>query len=105
MGWTTTDILRLQIVQATIVGIPAVVMGLASAYAVVFYPPAAGVTAFWITGGQHLPAMTLVSTGAAMTMLEIAAMVGLPFLAAVFLTSLRAAAGSPWTMLQADPWN
>lgn len=105
MGWTTTDILRLQIAQATIVGIPAVVMGLASAYAVVFYPPAAGVTAFWITGGQHLPAMTLVSTGAAMTMLEIAAMVGLPFLAAVFLTSLRAAAGSPWTMLQADPWN
>lgn len=105
MGWTTTDIVRLQVAKGTIVGLPAIVLGLASAYAVVFYPPAAGVTAFWITGGQHLPALTLASTGAAIIMLEIAAMVGLPFLAAVFLTSLRAAAGTPWTMLQADPWN
>jgi ABC-type lipoprotein release transport system permease subunit len=105
LGWTTADIVRLQVTKAMIVAIPAVVLGLASAYAVVFYPPAAGVTAFWITGGQHLTALTLVSTGATIVMLEIAALVGLPFLAAVFLTSLRAAAGSPWTMLQADPWN
>jgi hypothetical protein len=88
-----------------VVGIPAVVLGLASAYAVVFYPPAAGVAAFWILGGQHLTALTLSSNGAVVVMLEIAAVVGLPFLAAVFLTSLRAAAGAPWTMLQADPWN
>ncbi len=105
MGWTTADIVRLQINRAMIVGGPAVVLGLASAYTAVFYPPAAGVTAFWITGGQHLPALTLVSTGAGIIMLEIAAMVGLPFLAAVFLTSVRGAAGTPWTMLQADPWN
>ena len=105
LGWTTADIVQLQINRAMIVGIPAVMLGLASAYAAVFYPPAAGVTAFWITGGQHLPALTLVSSGAAVTMLEIAALVGLPFLAAVFLTSVRAAARAPWTMLQADPWN
>lgn len=105
MGWTTADILRLQVNRAMIVGGPAVVLGLALAYIAVFYPPAAGVTAFWITGGQHLPALTLVSTGAIMIMLEITAMVGLPFLAAVFLTSVRGAAGNPWTMLQADPWN
>ena len=47
----------------------------------------------------------LAGTGALITMLEIAAMLGLPFLATVFLTSLRGAAGTPWTMLQADPWN
>ena len=105
LGWTTADIVRLQVNRAMIVGIPAVMLGLASAYAAVFYPPAAGVTAFWITGGQHLAALTLVRSGAAVIMLEIAALVGLPFLAAVFLTSVRAAAGSPWTMLQADPWN
>ena len=105
MGWTTADIVRLQISRAMIVGVPAVVLGLASAYAAVFYPPAAGITAFWVTGGQHLPALTLVTSGAAMVMIEIAAMVGLPFLAAVFLTTLRAADESPWTLLQADPWN
>ena len=80
-------------------------LGLASAYAAVFYPPAAGVTAFWITGGQQLAELTLVGSGAAMIMLEIAGLVGLPFLAAVFITSLRAATRAPWTMLQADPWN
>jgi ABC-type antimicrobial peptide transport system permease subunit len=104
MGWTTADIVRLQVSRAMIVGIPAVILGLASAYAVVFYPPAAGIAAFWITGGQHLPALTLVSSGAAVIMIEIAAMVGLPFLAAVFLTTLRTADGSTWNMLQADPW-
>ncbi len=105
LGWTTADIVRLQVNRAMIVGVPAVMLGLASAYAAVFYPPAAGVTAFWITGGQHLAALTLGSSGAAVIMLEIAALVGLPFLAAVFLTSVRTAARSPWTMLQADPWN
>ncbi len=105
LGWTTADIVRLQVNRALIVGIPAVMLGLASAYAAVFYPPAAGVTAFWITGGQHLAALTLVSSGAAVILLEIAALVGLPFLGTVFLTSVRAATGTPWAMLQADPWN
>ena len=105
LGWTTADIVRLQVTRAMIVGIPAVMLGLASAYAAVFYPPAAGLTAFWITGGQQLTALTLDRSGAAIIMLEIAALVGLPFLAAVFLTTIRAAAGAPWTMLQMDPWN
>jgi hypothetical protein len=38
-------------------------------------------------------------------MLEIVALVGLPYLTAVFLASIHAAAGDPWTMLRADPWN
>jgi hypothetical protein len=105
LGWTSADIVRLQVNRAIIIGIPAVMLGLAAAYAAVFYPPVAGITAFWITGGQHLAELSLISSGAAMIMLEVAGLVGLPFLAAVFLTSLRAATGAPWTMLQADPWN
>jgi hypothetical protein len=105
MGWTTADIVRLQITRAVLVGAPAVVLGLGAAYAAVFFPPAAGITAFWITGGQHLPALALSDAGAPLVMLEIAAMVGLPFLATVFLTCLRGAAGAPKAMLQAAPWN
>ena len=105
MGWTTGDLLRLQITKALIVGTPALLCGLASAYAAVFYPPAAGITAFWVTGGQHLPMLVLNSSGVIVTMLEIAAMVGLPYLAAVFLACLRSVSGDPWTLLQADPWN
>jgi hypothetical protein len=105
MGWSTVDIIRFQIAKASIVGVPALVLGLASAYTAVFYPPAAGVTAFWITGGQHLPALTLAASGVIVTMLQTTAMVALPYLAAVFLTSLRGAVGDPWTMLQVNPWN
>lgn len=105
LGWTTADIVKLQIFKATVVGMPAVLLGLATAYAVVFYPPAAGVTAFWITGGQYLPALALNPTGASITMLEIVALVALPYLATVFLTSLRGAAEDPWRLLQTQPWN
>lgn len=105
MGWTTTDIVRFQTGRAIIVAVPAVALGLTLAHAAVFVPPLAGVTAFWITGGQHLPALILDRTGTIPVMLEIVAMVGLPYLAAVFLSTLRAAVDDPWTMLQADPCN
>jgi hypothetical protein len=105
LGWTHADIVRLHMTEALIVGIPAVVSGLASAYVAVFYPPAAGITAFWITGGQRLPALALNSSGAALVMLEIVALVGLPCLATVFLTSLKSVANLSRAVLQADLWN
>jgi len=105
MGWTIRDLVHLQVVKALIIGIPALFCGLASAYAAVFYPPAAGVTAFWMTGGERLPMVILNRDGVVITMLEIAAMIGLPYLAAVFLTCVRTVANDPWDLLQADSWN
>ena len=105
IGWTTTDIVRLQIAKALILGVPAVMVGLALAHIAVFFPPAAGISAYLLTGGQSLPALPLVHSGTIRVMLEIIAVVGLPYLAAVFLASIHAAAGDPWAMLQADPWH
>lgn len=105
MGWTTADIVRLQVGQAMIVAVPAVAGGLVLAYMAVFYPPVAGVTAFWVTGGLHLPTLVLDRVGAVPIMLEIAVMVGLPYLAAVFLSTLRGAVDDPWTLFEADPWS
>lgn len=105
VGWTTADIVHFQVNRALIIGIPAVVLALASAYAAVFYPPAAGIIAFWITGGQLIPRLTLINSGAILTMLEIAALVGLPYLAAVFLTTLRRMGNASQHLLQVEPWN
>ncbi len=105
MGWTTRDLIYLQVIKAMIIGTPALFGGLASAYAAVFYPPAAGTTAFLLTGGHPLPSLTLCNGGVLITMLEIAAMIGLPYLAAVFLTCLRSVSHDPWVLLQADSWN
>lgn len=105
MGWTTRDLVHLQVIKALIIGIPALVCGLASAYAAVFYPPAAGVTAFLISGGERLPMVILNRGGVVITMLEIAAMIGLPYLAAVFLACVHSVANDPWDLLQADSWS
>jgi hypothetical protein len=87
------------------VGLPAIVAGLATAYVVVVYPPSAGLAALWIMGSRDLPLLALDTSGAVLTMLEISALVGLPYLATVFLTTLKGAADDPWHLLQADPWN
>ena len=105
MGWTSADIVRLQLYQAAMVGLPALSVGLGLAYAAVFQPGAAGITARWITGGAHLPALSLDPGGALLVMLTVAAMIGLPYLATVYLTALHRVADDPWAMLQADPWS
>lgn len=105
MGWTTADLLRLQLAGALIVALPAIMVGLAAAYAVVFWPPAAGITALWLSDGRHLPALVLSRDGSLVVMLTIAGLVGLPYLAAVFLTTLRGAADAVWPLSRTEPWN
>ena len=105
MGWATTDLLRLQVAGATMIGLPAITLGLTAAYTAVFWSPVAGITALWLTGGQHLPALVLSRDGILLVLLEIAAMVGLPYLAAVFLTTFRAVTDDVGALNQAAPWD
>jgi len=104
MGWTTGNIVRLQVIQAALVGLPAVAFALALAYAVVFHPPTAGIAAMWLFGGQHLTELALDHSGAAVIILEIAALVMLPYLAAVYLATLQGVARDPLRLLQVNPW-
>ena len=104
MGWTSADVARLQTTKAMIVGLPAVFLGLSAAYAAVFLPFAAGLTAHWITGGRHLPVLTLDQQGALLTMLEIAAIVGVPYLATTFIAGVRGAQGAFLTFPRENPW-
>ncbi len=104
IGWTSADIIRLQLIKAAMICLPAVTGGLAGAYAAVFHPVLAGVTAFWLAGSQHLPALTLNSTGAAWIMATIAALVGLPYLATVYLATLRDATSDAAPLPAMDPW-
>ncbi len=105
LGWTTGDIVRLQVSAAAVVGLPAVVAGLAAAHVVVFLPAGANLAALWIMDGQTVPRLALDTSGAVLTMLEISALVGLPYLATVCLTTLKGAADDPWHLIQAAPWN
>ena len=105
MGWTTGDLVHLQVTKALIVATPALVCGMGAACAAVFYGPAAEITALWITGGRQLPPLMAHMGDVMITLLEIAAMIGLPHLAAVFLACVRSVSKAPWALLQDDPWN
>ena len=98
-------LVRVEVEKAIIVGAPAIAAGMSLAYFSVFYPPAAGVTASLVAGCRTLPSLTLEGAGAFVVMVEIASLVGLPYLAAVFLTSLRSVSGNSLSLIQADTWN
>ncbi|MCJ8502236.1 hypothetical protein [Desulfatitalea alkaliphila] len=105
MGWTTADLVRLQVAKALLVGMPALAVGLAVACGAVFHPMAAAWTAFLLMGTQQLPALALDGSGAVVMLLQIAAVVGLPFLAAVFLTTLRGVEGAARSTMEAGQWH
>lgn len=105
MGWTTADLVRLQVAKALLVGLPALAAGLATACAAVFHPTTAAWGAFLIMDTQELPALALDGSGTVVMVLQIAAVVGLPFLAAVFLTTLRGVEGAARSTMEAGRWH
>jgi len=91
LGWTTGDIVRLRVVAGLLVGVPAIAVGLAGAYQGVFGAGAdwVGELLFGWTGPSVV--LTLTPAGAVWVLLEVAAMVLLPYLVAVLFGALRAA--------------
>jgi hypothetical protein len=95
LGWSGGDIMRLHIYRGLLVAGPAVAVGVAGAYLLLFAP---GVTwvARWIFGWSGPPpGLYLSCQGAAGGLLLAAVLVGLPFLAAVFWTGWQAAIRPP----------
>ncbi|MFZ1987046.1 MAG: FtsX-like permease family protein, partial [Desulfatitalea sp.] len=95
LGWSGGDILRLHVYRGLLVAGPAVAVGAAGAYLLLFAP---GITwvARWIFGWSGpAPAFYLSCQGAAGGLLLAALLVGLPFLAAVFWTGWQAAIRPP----------
>ncbi len=105
LGWTTENILSFQMAKALVIGGPALALGIFGAYVMVFHPPSAALLAHWVTGGQQLPALFLSAKGVPTMLIQVVAMVGLPYLATVFLSSLRLATGDPGPHTQVNPWN
>jgi len=90
-GWSTGDIVRVSLYRALFVGIPAAVLGGTIAYGVVFWTGATW-AGRWILGWQQSSIrLTLDSTGAPITLIAVAALVLVPFFAAVLFPVLNGA--------------
>ena len=100
LGWTTGDIVRLQVSRALLIGIPGAAGGMMLAFLLVFWP-----NATWpghlCPEWQALSSRLSFSPGdAGLILLEVTALVVLPFLAATIGTVLRCAIADPQEMLE-----
>jgi ABC-type lipoprotein release transport system permease subunit len=100
-GWTTGDVLRFHALRALAIGIPAAVLGLATAYGLVLWP---GTTwpGSWLLGWDGPPPpLHLSAGGAALLLVEVTALAVCPWLVATLASALYAAATDPQAALEA----
>jgi hypothetical protein len=100
LGWTTGDIVRLQVARALLVAVPGTLSGVLLASGLVFWGGATWpgrLCSEW----PNLPARVSFSAGdAGLLLLEVTGLVALPFLAATIGTALRCATADPQEMLE-----
>ena len=93
LGWTAGDVVRLTLRRALAVGLPATALGMGAAYTLVFWPGIRWPGALLLGWSGPPPALRLDPAGAPLTLLTLAALVLIPYLAAAVLPALRAASG------------
>ena len=101
-GWTTADIFRLQLLKALLGGIPAVACGMMVAYGLVRWPGVSWPGYLLLGWQKHPPLMHLDASGASWVLIEIAALVFLPYLAATLWPAVNAAATDPQDLLEKE---
>jgi hypothetical protein len=99
LGWTSRDIVGLQITKAAIVGLPAIAGGLMLAYALVYAPSQRWAGMLLLGWRETAPIMHLDVGFAAPVFLEVAGILLIPYLAAVLWSSLVQAASNPHDLL------
>lgn len=95
IGWTTGDIVTLQLFRAAWAGIPAAVSGVAIAYALVFMPGITWPASFFFGWNDRPPGLYLQADGALISLLLVVAIVMAPFFAATLWPALKSAAADP----------
>jgi hypothetical protein len=102
LGWTTGDVVRLQVYRALLIALPAACLGMLAAYALVLRPGVSWPGSLLFGWRTAPPRLYLDPAGALLTLLELGALVLGPYLAAVLLTSLQGAAADPQDLLKGE---
>jgi len=100
LGWSAGEVMRLSLLRAVLLGLPAVVCGMAAAYSLLFIPRFAGVAGRFFGWQGKAPSLFLDPTGALPLLFAVAGLVLAPFLAAVLFPALKAASVDPQDMLE-----
>ena len=100
LGWTTPDIVRLQIYRALFIGLPALAAGVVTAYGVVFQSAITWPGALFLEWTTRPPALYLDPSGAGVILAKIAVLILLPYLAAATWPALSGASADPVDFLE-----
>jgi ABC-type lipoprotein release transport system permease subunit len=100
LGWTTPDIVRLFLYKALLVAFPAVASGMAFSYFLVYWPGIVWPGYLFFGWKQAPPGFYLDPTGAIPILMQSAAAVATPYLAANLWPALRCAASDPHDLLR-----
>lgn len=102
LGWTSGDIVRVQVVRALVIGVPATVTGMLLAALLVFRPGLNWPAMLLLGWSSAPPNLVLATEGALPLLLVTAGLVLLPFLTATLVPSLKAATADPLDLLERE---
>lgn len=102
LGWTSGDIVRVQVVRALVIGVPATVTGMLLAALLVFRPGLNWPAVLLLGWSSAPPNLVLATEGALPLLLVTAGLVLLPFLTATLVPSLKAATADPLDLLERE---
>lgn len=99
LGWRTTDIVRLHLYRALVMGLPALAAGMTAAYILVFGSSVGWVGRLFLGWSLNPPNLHLDPSGSILTLVEIAAVVMTPYLITTLWATVCSAAVDPYELL------
>ncbi len=100
LGWQTSDVFLVHLLESAMTAIPSVLLGTAAGYGLVFFPGVAWPSRLLFGWSQAPPGLFLDPAGTLAVLAEIGALVLFPFLAAAAGPSLRASLADPQDLLE-----
>lgn len=102
LGWTTADIVKVQVSRSILIALPAAALGGLISYVMVFWPGATWPGSFFLGWDRPPPALHLEPTGAVLVLTEIVCLAMAPFVAAALWSSLKSAAADPQDLIEEE---
>lgn len=99
-GWTTGELVRLELTKSLAVGVPGILLGLAVAWVLVFWPGITWPGALLLGWRSTPPPLTLDAGGAVIVLLGVAAFVLAPWLLASIVPAVRSALADPGDLVR-----
>ena len=100
LGWTTTDLVRHHMFRMLLICLPAGMLGMLIAYLLVLWPGVSWIGAFLLGWESSPPSLYLDAPGAVLVLIEVAAIVISPVLAATLWSVMKSAAADPLDFLE-----